>query len=164
MGKTRTNPAIRLEFCRTGNPWIDAGIVGLYRVISGRPSYVRDAPGANTPLPGAPDFPNVATDFEHDRLTIRGPLAEVQACLERSYYLLITCYFDVSSKKQREDTRNHNFYYDTATQSFVKFAKKRAAGTALLLFDKAARPGGKQSKWGTDPATGEHRPGAFLLP
>jgi hypothetical protein len=29
-----------LEFPRTGNPWIDAGIVGLYRILDRRSPYV----------------------------------------------------------------------------------------------------------------------------
>jgi hypothetical protein len=159
MAKTKANPVITLEFPRTGNPWIDAGIVGLYRVLRGRPSYVQDAPGADEPLPGASDFPNVAIELQHDCQTVRGPFAEVQGCLERAYDRVIACYFDLSSKKQREDTRNYNFYYDPATQTFEKFPKKRAAGAALLLFDKAVRPAGDQEKWGPDPATGKRTPG-----
>ena len=31
---------VSVEFLRTGNPWIDAGIVGLYRVLNAKATYV----------------------------------------------------------------------------------------------------------------------------
>ena len=40
--KTRaeTTGNVSVEFLRTGNPWIDAGIVGLYRVLNAKATYV----------------------------------------------------------------------------------------------------------------------------
>ena len=157
--KTKTDATITLTFSRSGNPWIDAGTVGLYRVLMGRPSYVKDAPGGAGALPGSPDFREVTAELCSDRLTVAGPVVLVQACLEKAYDRLVACCYDVSSKKQEEETKKYNFYYDTAQQVFVAFPKKRAAGAALLLFDKAARPAKGQKEWGTDPDTGKRAPG-----
>jgi hypothetical protein len=49
----------------------------------------------------------------------------------------------------------YNFYLDPESEEFITFPKRRAAGAALLMFDKAARPAGGQEKWANDPATGK---------
>jgi hypothetical protein len=143
-----------LEFPRTGNPWIDAGIVGLYRILDGRAPYV-DPPEGNVDV----EIPEGVTyRLDHDRLTVSGPGARVQALLEQAYDRLVATYFNVSSKKQKEDRANYNFYFNSSDGMFHAFAKKKAAGAASLLFDKAARPSGTQVAWGTG-AGGKKEPG-----
>ena len=165
--KTRaeTTGNISVEFLRTGNPWIDAGIVGLYRVLNAKATYV-DPPADYFDGSAQAEYPNVdVAELSHDRLTVSGPADQVQACLEAAYDRLIATYFNISSKKQREEKGSYNFYFDSATQRFVTFPKRKAAGAALLLFDKAARPAREQLTWGTAPdAKGKLVPTAGRMP
>src|SRR5947209_3609827 len=105
MAKTKSKPneRVALDFHRTGNPWIDAGIIGLYRVLKGRPNYVKNAPGWDVVLPGAAEYQAVTAELQHERLTVGGPVEQVQACLEKAYDRLVACYYDISSKNQEED-------------------------------------------------------------
>jgi hypothetical protein len=159
--KKNSDKAVILEFARTGNPWIDAGVVGLYRVLSNRAPYVDPPADAGDLVP--PE--GVQFELLADRLSITGPGLLVQTFLEHAYDCLVSTYFNVSSKKQKEDESSWNFFLDTAKGEsggeFVKFPKKKAAGAASLLFDKAARPSGTQVAWGQG-ADGKKEPG--LLP
>ena len=163
--KTATSPTAAprpatVEFLRTGNPWIDAGIVGLYRVILRQPSYLEPIPARLlNGKPGTQPFEGVAVELLADRLVVSGPKEQVQCCLEQAYDCVIECYYSVSTKKQKGEAASHNFYLDLAAEDFVTFPKQRAAGAALLMFDKASRPAGTQEKWGIDPATGDRVPG-----
>jgi hypothetical protein len=145
---------ILLEFSRTGNAWIDAGIVGLYRVIQDDPPYVPPRPaGCDLTIPDG-----VCVDLSPDKLAISGPISFVQRLLEQAYDRLVATYFNVSSQKQKDDTSGYNFYFDSTNGSFATFSKKKAAGAASLLFDKAARPSRDQVAWGPGP-DGKKQPG-----
>ena len=145
--KSADNSVVSVEFLRTGNPWIDAGIVGLYRVLRRRPGYLTSAPEKETAGP----FPHVSfDDLREDRLVVSGPADEVQACLKSAYDRLIESYFNVSTQKQKNEKTTWNLYYDTNGDCFVPFAKKKAVGAASLLFDKAPRPSGGQIPWGNN--------------
>src|ERR1700734_2453233 len=135
-----------IEFLRTGNTWIDAGIVGLYRVIQRKPPYLIRALDRDD----SDSFPQVTADLREDRLVLTGPGDHVQSCLEWAYNQLVACYFNVSTKKQQSDRGAWNFYYDTIGDCFVSFPKKKAVGAASLLFDKAPRPSGQQVTWGNN--------------
>lgn len=163
--RTETTATVRVEFLRTGNPWIDAGTVGLYRVLNGKATCV-DPTADYFDGSAQTEYPDVdVAELCSDRLTVTGPADQVQACLEAAYDRLIATYFNISSKKQREEKGSYNFYFDSATQEFVTFPKKKAAGAALLLFDKAARPAREQLKWGTAPdAKGKLVPTAGRMP
>jgi hypothetical protein len=161
--KTDNDPIITVEFPRTGISWIDAGIVGLERVLNRRPSYLKPVPlEFSQEKPACGPFSSVAVELRRDRLIVTGLQTEVQKCLERAYDCLIACYFNVSSAKQESDREKWNFYLDSKTEHFKTFPKRRAAGAALLLFDKAARPAGRQEKWGVSDKTGKPTPG--ILP
>ena len=150
---------ITLEFPRTGNAWVDAGIVGLYRVLNRKPGYVEADLSPGSEGEDRQRFPGVVTDdLQADRLVVTGPADQIQACLERAYDRVVATYFNLSSKKQRDDRGSYNFYYDSRADDFVTFPKKKAAGAALLLFDKAARPAGSQIGWGVGQA-GKPEPG-----
>ncbi len=173
MAKAKAKPKtnVTLEFPRTGNPWMDAGTVGLYRILMGRPSYLKDAPGWDGVLPGAAPFPDVTATLEPERLVVIGPAGQVQACLEKAYDRLIACYYDLSSQKQIEERRKYNFYYKSSDDCFfdfyskasedcfVAFPKKRAAGAGLLLYDKQARPSGSKIEWEKEERTKKKKPG-----
>ena len=153
---TSAEKPVTVVFPRTGNAWIDAGTVGLHRILHRLPSYLEPIPAEmKAEAPGSTAFPDVAAELRPDGLEVTGPQDEVQRCLERAYDCLISCHYSVSSKRQEEATKTHNFYLDPETEQFKPFPKKRAAGAALLMFDKAARPVGDQENWGVDPATGK---------
>ena len=87
---------LTLEFLRTGNPWLDAGIVGLYRVLNRLPAYVDEV--AEPADDGSkPAFPDVKADsLLADRLVLTGPGDQVQACLVSAYERLVASYFNIS--------------------------------------------------------------------
>ena len=158
--KDATNKKIELNFQRTGIPWIDAGTAGLCRVLTGKTSYLVDSL-RKVELQDAAS--NVSIEFfDASDLKLVGTKDELQQLLEMAYEDLIDCYFNVSTEKQRADTKSHNFYFVTDEQRFQVFPKSRAAGPALLLFDKASRPTGTQEKWGIDAET--KKPKAGILP
>ena len=160
MAKTRkaADAPLTVQFLRTGNPWLDAGIVGLYRVLNRLPAYVDEV--AEPADDGRkPAFPDVKADtLLADRLILTGPTDQVHACLVSAYDRLVATYFNISSKKQREDRGGYNFYYDSVSDRFVLFPKKKAAGAASLLFDKAARFTVAQVDWEAG-ADGKKEPG-----
>ena len=89
--KTRaeTTGNVSVEFLRTGNPWIDAGIVGLYRVLNRKATYV-DPPADYFDGVTQTDYSDVdVAELSSDRLTVKGPTDQVQACLEAGYDRLI---------------------------------------------------------------------------
>lgn len=152
MAKTTTDTEqVTVEFARSGNAWLDGGIVGLYRLIRGThdmPSFLGTGSASTTvPLTDLKDFDNVTVDLSDARLSVSGPSEEVEGMLNRAYDRLIKCYFSLSTKKQIAAKGAYNFYYSTESKHFVAFPKQKPAGAALLLFDKAARPTGAQIKW-----------------
>jgi hypothetical protein len=156
MAKSKSSagsvPIVTIEFPRTGNPWTDAGTVGIYRVLNRKASYVDPPADLDLDPARTSHFPDVEMDgLQADRFVIKGPADQVQACLEAAYDRLVSIYFNVSSKKQKEEKGTYNFYYRRFDQKFITFAKKKASGAALLLFDKAARPSQDQVEWGTAP-------------
>ena len=84
MAKTKkaADAPLTVEFARTGNPWIDAGIVGLYRILNRLPAYV-DEVAEPADDESRPAFPDVKADsLLADRLVLTGPADQVQACLD----------------------------------------------------------------------------------
>lgn len=158
--KTEVSKDVQVLFQRTGFPWIDAGIAGLYRVITCQSSYLV-ASSREKLLNEA--TAKVKVEFtETGDLFLAGSKSDLNGLLELAYEDLTDSYFNVSTVKQKADGKSFNFYFDTEKKQFDVFPKSRAAGAALLLFDKASRPTGEQEKWGIDPASGKEKPG--LLP
>ena len=153
MAKTqaKADATVAVEFFRTGNAWIDAGIVGLYRILNRLPSYTEYS-GTPEPKDGADaSLPYVKTDdLRSDRLVVTGAARQVQACLEWAYDQLVGLYFNKSSEKQRRELSSYNFFYDRSKNDFSTFPKVKATGVASLLFDKAARPARDQVSVGSD--------------
>jgi len=146
-------------FQRTGIPWIDAGIAGLYRVLTRRPSYLVNSTQRDEMVVA---FERVSIKFlPTSDLALVGIKEDIQQLLELAYEDLIDCYFNISTEKQREDRKSYNFYFKSDDGSFKEFPKSRAAGGALLLFDKASRPTGTQLKWGKDFESGKTKPGVL---
>jgi hypothetical protein len=165
MAKAKTGPEeiLAVEFLRTGISWVDAGIVGLYRILNELPSYTDSSGAPELERSAHTSFPDVRRDdLRSDRLVVSGSASRVQACLEWAYDRLVGLYYNKSSEKQRREKSSYNFYYDRTKKAFVTFSKVRATGVASLLFDKAARPSRDQAPWGAimdDEGKEERTPG-----
>ena len=154
--KSAASKNIELNFKRTGIPWIDAGTAGLFRVVTGKTSYLVDSLQKDQLMAASV---GVTVEFsEAGDLRLVGGKDQLQQLLQLAYEDLTDCYFNVSSEKQRADHKAYNFYFVTDEERFQVFPKSRAAGPALLLFDKASRPTGTQKKWGKDPESGKQKP------
>ena len=64
-------------------------------------------------------------------LRLVGSKDKLQQLLELAYEDLMAGYFNVASENQRRD--NANYRFDSATQSWVRYPRRKAAGAALLL-------------------------------
>lgn len=158
--KSAPAKTMQLNFKRTGIPWIDAGTAGLFRVLKGRTSYLVDSL-----LQDQLQLVRTGVNLEFSEdgdLQLLGTKEQLQALLELAYEDLTDCYFNVSSEKQRAERKAYNFYFVADEERFQVFPKSRAAGPALLLFDKASRPTGTQKKWGIDQESGKEKAG--ILP
>ena len=131
---------IEVVFQRTGNSWIDAGIIGLFRVLEGLPSYVKsDVPRANKKIAGDM-IPDAGVILKADRLIISGNESSIREVLDIAYQRLLDCYYNLSTEKQIAETKAYNFYFDSKTEKFIQFPKRKSWGTAALLFGKALSP------------------------
>ena len=127
--KSATSKNIEINFKRTGIPWIDAGTAGLFRVLTGRTSYLVDSL-LQEQLQLARAAVNVEFSDEGD-LRLVGSKEQLQELLERAYEDLMAAYFNVASENQRRE--NANYRLDSGTQSWVRYPRRKAAGAALLL-------------------------------
>lgn len=120
---------ITVEFQKKGHHWLDAGLIGLIKILENM------------------DINDVEINTTDYSLSLKGPLRNVQETLERAYDKLINEYYDVSTKKQIEDTSSYNFYYDEEKDEFISFPKRKSMGIAEMIYNKAPRPVGGQVKW-----------------
>jgi len=120
-----------ITFPKLNHFWMDSGLLGLVVLLK-----------------------EIETDIEitvsNAGLTLKGTEEMMQDSLERAYELLIERYYDLSTKKQRDNTKSYNFYYDSKKDEFVVFPKKKSVGIAALIYDKQATPSNKQIMWETD--------------
>jgi len=117
-----------ITFPKLNHFWLDSGLLGLLVMLREVES----------------DVEKVVND---SGLTLKGAETSIQNTLERAYDILIKRYYDLSTKKQRDDTTSYNFYYDSTNDKFVAFPKKKSTGIASLIYDKAPRPTGSSVKW-----------------
>ena len=120
-----------LTFPKLNHFWLDSGLLGLAVFLK-----------------------EIETDVERivsdAGLTLKGTEEAIQGTLEKAYDLLIERYYDLSTKKQRDNTKSYNFYYDSKKDEFVAFPKKKSVGIAALIYNKQATPSNKQIMWETD--------------
>jgi len=121
--------SITVEFKKKGNYWFDAGLVGLIKTLQD----INDN--------------DVQISTNDDALTITGEPKKIQVALENAYDKLIEEYYNVSTKKQKEDKVSYNFYYDEKEDKFVAFPKRKSMGIAEMIYNKAPRPVDKSVKW-----------------
>jgi hypothetical protein len=119
---------IEVEFPKLNHFWFDSGLLGLYELLRSVEN-------------------GVVSTVDDQGITIRGEEAAIEVALQEAYDALIKKYYDLSTKWQRGNRSEYNFYYDTARDAFVDFPKKKARGIASLIYDKAPRPAGNVVKW-----------------
>lgn len=122
---------MEITFPKLNHFWLDSGLLGLTVLLK------------ETEM----DIEKTVSDAG---LTLKGTEEAIQDALERAYALLIEQYYDLSTKKQRDNTQSYNFYYDSKKDKFVVFSKKKSVGIAALIYDKQAIPSNKQIMWETD--------------
>ncbi|MCL0074891.1 hypothetical protein M1N53_01885 [Thermodesulfovibrionales bacterium] len=120
--------SVEITFPKLNHFWLDSGLLGLAIMLR----------GVNC------DIEIAESDIG---LTLKGPEDAVQDALKNAYGLLVKHYYDLSTKKQKDDTTSYNFYYDSKKDKFVAFPKKKSVGIAEFIFNKAPRPTGTSVKW-----------------
>lgn len=119
---------IQLRFSKAGHFWLDSGLVGLKKILDEMEKEV------------------VVKQIDNE-IILEGPKGAVQKALEQAYGILVDRYYNISTKKQKEDTRAYNFYYDSKEDRFYSFPKKKSCGIAEIIYNKAPRPTGASVKW-----------------
>lgn len=119
--------SVEISFPKLNHFWLDSGLLGLV-MLRGIES----------------DVEKMVSDTG---LTLKGTEDAIQNALEKAYELLIDRYYNLSTKKQQDDTTSYNFYYDSKSDKFVPFPKKKSVGIAKLIFNKAPRQTGSSVKW-----------------
>lgn len=124
----QTGDFVEIIFPKLGHFWLDSGLVGLIQLLK------------------EVDNNGVIVTTE-EGLKLRGSEEAIQSALEAAYDLLVKRYYDLSTKKQRDNTSSYNLYYDSEEDKFVAFPKRKSVGIAELIFNKAPRPTGASIKW-----------------
>lgn len=136
---------VTVTFPRLNQFWNDSGVLGLYRCISGQ-IHQEPQQGVDYPDEHLDATFHTVTTLEPDQLTISGDDKAVQGLLETAYDRLIQHYYDLSSQRQWDEEKSHNFFLNASGQ-FESFPKRKARGIAAFIYDKAPRPAGGQVKW-----------------
>lgn len=118
---------VEVNFTKLGHFWLDSGLVGLIKFL--------------------PSTENVKINVSENGLSISGKPEDIQSLLEKTYDIFVGKYYNTSTLKQRQDTSSYNFYYDSQTDNFISFPKRKTAGIASLIYNKAPRPTGDSIKW-----------------
>lgn len=119
---------IEITFPKLNHFWFDSGLLGLSKMLDETNS-------------------KVIIKRNNSGLTLNGTEKEIKESLKNAYDLLVTRYYDRSTKKQIDNTASHNFYYDSKQDQFFPFPKKKAVGIAELIYNKAPRASGDLVKW-----------------
>jgi hypothetical protein len=119
---------IQLVFSKAGHFWLDSGLVGLKKILDEIDKEVN-------------------IQQKDNEFFLEGPRDVVQRTLEQAYDILVDRYYNISTKKQKEDTSAYNFYYDSREDRFYSFPKKKSCGIAEIIYNKAPRPTGTSVKW-----------------
>ena len=93
------------------------------------------------------DTEKIKVEVGDNKLVIGGTPSDIQKAIEVAFELLVNKYYNLSTKKQIEERRSYNFYYDTKRDEFFSFPKKKSVGIAGIICDTAPRPTGGIIKW-----------------
>jgi len=119
---------IKITFPKLNHFWLDSGLLGLEVMLREVDS-------------------NIEKKVSEQGLTLEGSEDSIKDALEKAYDLLIKRYYDLSTKKQKEDLSSYNFYYSSKKDEFCPFPKKKSVGIAELIYNKAPRPYISSIKW-----------------
>lgn len=119
---------IEITFPKLNHFWLDSGLLGLVVLLREVDS-------------------DIEKTIDEEGLRLKGSEDAVRKALDEAYELLINRYYNLSTKKQMDNTVSYNFYYDGKEDKFVAFPKKKSVGIAELIFNKAPRPVGSSIKW-----------------
>lgn len=110
-------------FKKTSDPFISAGIIGLYKYCQKRKKEKNDL------------------EFEilDNQLKIKSN--NLEKVLKELYYDMGKEIYDTSTKKQK--AKNEGFYYDENKDDFIRFPKVKTTGFASLIHDAQPTPLGK---------------------
>jgi len=118
----------QVTFIKTGHFWFDSGLVGLIKLL--------DSAGHN-----------IRTKVMGNKFILEGHKNDIQEAIEHAFVLLRDRYYNISTQKQVDDRPSYNFYYDSKTDRFYPFPKKKSRGIAEIIYNKAPRPIGSSVKW-----------------
>jgi len=124
----RQGKETELTFRKLGHFWLDSGLLGLIKMIEDVNS-------------------DIQVIISNDKLVLKGSKDNLKSSLEKAYDRLISCYYNLSTQKQKSDTSSYNFFYDTQQDIFSPFPKKKAVGIASIICDQAPIPSGRKLKW-----------------
>ncbi|WP_214658861.1 hypothetical protein [Candidatus Formimonas warabiya] len=120
---------MEMKFTKLGHFWFDSGLVGLIKMVE---------------QVGSSD---IAVRLNDQEYVLTGKAEDVQSVLEKAYDLLTEKFYNLSSQKQKEEKTSYNFFYDSRTDCFKSFPKRKSVGIAEVIYNKAARPTGSMVKW-----------------
>lgn len=104
---------MEVTFPKLNHFWLDSGLLGLTILLKEVDSDIKKT-------------------VDEEGLKLEGTAEAIQDTLERAYSLLIKRYYNLSTKKQKED--NQGFYYDSKDKIIKRFPKKQLAGIPSLLY------------------------------
>ncbi|MBF0538991.1 MAG: hypothetical protein HQL03_12155 [Nitrospirae bacterium] len=122
--------SIEITFPKMNHFWLDSGLLGLAVILRQIEADIK----ANV-------------EHSDSGLTLKGTEGDIANALNAAYDKLIRDYYNLSTKKQQQETASHNFYYDSKGDRFISFPKKKAVGIAGLIYNKASRPLGETVRW-----------------
>lgn len=119
---------VKITFPKLNHFWLDSGLLGLIMLIN-----EVDA--------------DIDKTVNNVGLILKGTETQIKDALAKAYALLIERYYNLSTKKQKDNESLYNFYYDRKEDKFLAFPKKKSVGIAELIYNKAPRPSGSSIKW-----------------
>ncbi|MBC8185754.1 hypothetical protein H8E88_32105 [candidate division KSB1 bacterium] len=110
----------RIDFHKTSDPFISAGISGLIKYCEKRKEEKNDI------------------EFEINKNVLTISAKNLNEVLKEIYYDMGRDYYDTSGQKQIE--KNEGFYYDEVKGKFFRFPKVKPRGLALLIHSGQPTP------------------------
>jgi hypothetical protein len=108
-------PVTEVTFPKLNHFWMDAGLLGLYRI-------------AHKELSKESGVEIILND---SGIYFKGTENNIKAFLKKTYERLLKDYYNTSTQNQIE--KNEGFYYDTEKDQFIRFPKVKPMGIAGLV-------------------------------
>lgn len=107
--------SIEVHFPKLNHFWMDAGLLGLYRIALKEQSKES----------------GVEIFLNDTGVSFKGSEKDIKSFLQKTYDRLLKDYYNTSSQNQKE--KNAGFYLDTNTGQFIRFPKVKPMGIAGLV-------------------------------